>query len=188
MRRAYPLFAVVAFLAGCGNSGERAYYQTRYIPTDVESTYQSLQREQWQGDPTVYELPANAPALDGDHRSRRACTQPGPRFKPRPIVGTHDEVRGSSDPTVQVAGGWDKRPAPLGPIGPAKGYGAGRLGDTPPGGLPQTAMGPTVGAWDQRPQPHRGPDEIPATLVGALRDQAKDDYCLPPETPQLPSK
>ena len=188
MRCAYPLLAAVAFLAGCGSGGERAYYQTRYIPTDLESTYTSLQREQWQGDPTVYELPAGAPALEDTHYARRNCLPPGPRFKPQQIVGTHDEVRGSSDPTMQVIGGWDERPAPLGPLGPDKAYPVGRLGDPQPIALRQRSQWQPVGDWDQRQLPQRGPNQIQATKAGGMRDMAKTDYCMPPETPALPKK
>ena len=188
MRCAYPLLAAVFLLAGCGNSSERAYYQLRHIPTDLESTYQSVQRQQWQGDSTVYELPASPPALEDEHYARRNCLPPGPRFKAQQIVGTHDEVRGSSDPTSQIAGGWDQRPVPLGPVGREKGYPVGRMGEAPPAGLRQSSTWQPVGDWDRRPLAHRGSNQIPATKVGAMRDMAKDDYCLPPETPGLPKK
>ena len=156
--------------------------------TDLESTYHSVQRQQWQGDPSVYELPANAPAFEDDHIARRNCVPPGPRFKPQQVVGTHDEVRGSSDPTYQVAGGWDPRPAPLGPVGPDKAYPVGRMGDAPPAGLRQRSQWQTVGDYDQRPPHNRGSNVIGATDVAGQRDIAKDDYCLPSETPGLPKK
>lgn len=188
MRRAYslPALAVVILLAGCGDSGARAYYRSRYIPTDVEASYRSVERQQWSGDPDVYELPAAVPALDGEHYARRECAVPGPRFKPQPIVGTHDEVRGSSDPTLQDVGGWDPRPVPLGPIGPDTRYRISAQSDAPPSGLPQRAFGQPASGWDRRPAPKRGPNQIDANPIVGMRDPAKDDYCLPPAIPALP--
>jgi hypothetical protein len=188
MRRATPLVIALVSVAtwaltGCGGGNERLYYQTRAIPTDVESSYGSVQRQQWQGDPSVYELPAAAPAYEDEHRARRTCVLPGPRFKSPPIVGVHEDVRGSSDPTIQPAGGYDHRPQPLGPIGPGDAQIAGRLGDAPPAGLTQHSHWQTVGDWDSRNAPNRGSDVIPPTPMGASRDPAPEDYCLPGETP-----
>jgi hypothetical protein len=186
MRSAYPLLALTVLLTGCGDSSSRAYYRTRHIPSDVESTYRSVERQQWQGDPDVYELPATAPALEEEHYVRRNCETPGPKFKPQQIVGTHDEVRGSADPTVQVAGGWDPRPVPLGPVGPEKAYPVGGQAGAPPSGLRQYSQGQPASGWDGRPVPKRGANAIEATPVGGMRDMAKDDYCLPPAVPNPP--
>jgi len=187
MRCAYPLLAVL-LLAGCSGQSERLYYSTRYIPTDVESSYSSVQREQWKGDPTAYELPASSPALEDEHYVRRTCTLPGPKFKAQQVVGMRGEVRGSSAPSAQVAGGMDKRPIPLSSQGPDKGYPVARMGDVPPTSLGERTQWQQVGAADSRPEAKRGPLAIEATKAGVMRPMAKDDYCLPRETPGLPTK
>ncbi len=180
MRRLLPLCAVVLAVAGCSSSGERAYYQTRYIPSSGDALYSASEKSRWRGDHQVYELPANAPALGEDHRVRRDCVRPGPGFPVNGKVAYRDIPRGGGEVALQEAGGFDGRPdRGLGPQTKDPELVA-RMGDIPPGGLPQRNFHTQTGAYDRRAHPGTGPDTGPAQAIGAARDQDKWDYCLEP--------
>jgi len=72
MRRLLILLPALA-LVGCGDG---LYYQTRYIPTDIDSAFALS------FDGEVAELPASPPDIEGTHAERKDCTHPYQKFKP----------------------------------------------------------------------------------------------------------
>lgn len=183
MRRALLLCSGLAILAGCGDTSERAYYRSRYVPTSSETAYSAAERSKWKGDLTVYELPAAPPDLDGEALARGECERPGPKMKPQPVVGLHGEVAGTQYVALQEAGGMDKRPVPVGALGPLPGYVAGIQRGPDVGGIEPPNFYTKAGDWDSRP-PTSGINVRTPPVVGVMRDQDKTDYCLPTETPK----
>mgnify|MGYP000035225798 CR=1 FL=1 len=186
MRRAILLGAGLMVIAGCGNPEERAYYQTRYVPTSADTAFSSAQRASWKGDRSVYELPAAVPDLDQEALPLTGCERPGPRFRPQPVVGLHGEALASGAATFQEAGGWDTRPIPLGALSPLPGYPAGVQRGPDVAGIVQPHASTPAGTWDSRPPIH-GTALRPVEPIGAMREQEKTDYCMPPEAPTAPA-
>ena len=183
MRRTLIFCAGLMVIAGCGNPSERAYYQTRYVPTSSEVAYSSSERAKWKGDLSVYELPAAPPDLDNEALPRNECAKPGPQFKAQQVVGLHDDHDGTDIADIQDPGGWDKRPVPVGALRPLPGYEPGIQRGPDVGGIPQPNWYTKTGDWDKRPV-ITGITEKPAQPAGVMRAQEKTDYCLPVETPQ----
>lgn len=182
MRRAILLCAGLMVIAGCGDPSQRAYYSTRYVPTSSESSYSASERAKWQGDLSTYELPAAPPDLDGEALARSECERPGPQFKSQRVVGVHGEAPASGQANYQEPGGWDKRPVPLGALGPLPGYTAGIQRGPDVAGISQPNWHTKAGTWDTRPVIET-PDTRPPQAAGVMRDREKTDYCLPAETP-----
>jgi hypothetical protein len=178
MRRLAFLIPALAVLGGCS---EGLYYQTRYIPTDIESTYSASEQLTWSGDRETYELPAAPPDLEGTHRPRVDCTYPYQKFKPIAVVGYGDErPRSSADIGVITPGGTDDRIHPDGPtVAMAAPPVAGNDGrpqyrsDVPP-----ALYSPAAGAGDQRPHSTTGAgtNAIPVNPAGGWNSHA-NPYC-----------
>lgn len=151
VRLRLPLLALPALLlAGCSES---LYYDTRYVPTDIESTYSVSAQIGWSGDKQVYELPAAAPDIDGEHAERRRCAYPYQKLKPQTIAGMGaDQVHSSTDIGGVAYGGFDDRIHPTGPTVPL--HSAPYFAtDSRPGepGIPPALGNPKVSSWDERP-------------------------------------
>ncbi len=182
MRLLLPVLAVILVMAGCSSSGERAYYQTRYIPSSGDALYSASERSRWRGDHEVYELPGKAPALGEAHRARRDCVRPGSGFPVDGKVAYHDDVRGGSQVALQDAGGYDSRPdVGDGPLTKDP-ENIAAMGDVRPMGLPQRNFHTQSGAYDSRAQRGAGPTTGDAQAIGRARDQDKWNYCLEPHT------
>jgi hypothetical protein len=149
-----PLLALPVLALALGGCSESLYYDTRYVPTDVESSYSLSSRIAWSGDREVYELPAAAPDIDNEQKPRVRCTYPYQKFKPQTIAGMGlDQVHSSTDIGEVAYGGFDDRIHPSGPTVP--------LHDAPyfatdsrPGapGIPPALGNPKVGGYDTRPR------------------------------------
>jgi hypothetical protein len=173
----------VAMLVGCASSGERAYYQTRYIPTSGDNIYEPHERSKWTGDKTVYELPSHPPGIEDEHRPSRVCRRPGPQFKGTPIGGYGKyEIAGHSETGLTQMGGWDERPVPDKGTGPVHGYPVSAMANR---GVHSGTVEPPdrtyVSGPDTRPRSVTGAglDRNEAQPVWKLGDRPKDDYCLP---------
>ncbi len=179
------LLVVALAMAGCSSSGERAYYQTRYIPSSGDALYTASEKSRWHGDLQVYELPGNPPALGEEHRARRDCVQPGPGFPINGKVAYRDVPRGGGQVALQEAGGFDQRPARLqGPL-TQEPHLIAKTADVTPAGLPQRNFRTDAGGFDGRPRPGTGPDTGDAQAIDRMRDQDKWDYCLEPHATPL---
>ncbi len=152
--RKLPLLALPALALALGGCSESLYYDTRYVPTDIESTYSVSSQLSWSGDREVYELPAAAPDIDGEQKARVRCTYPYQKLKPQTIAGMGlDQVHSSTDIGEVAYGGYDDRIHPTGPTVPLhqSPYFA---TDSRPGqpGIPPALGNPKVGMYDDRPR------------------------------------
>lgn len=145
------LVPVLALMSACGESG--LYYQTRYIPTSIDSAY-AIDSATWFGDSQVLELPASPPDIDGEHRARADCVRPYQKFKPVAVVGVHaEEVRSLSGGSIQEIGAEDNRIHPVGSAVAMKGAPYAAYKNLPYAkGVTNPAMGPAVGDSDHRPR------------------------------------
>ncbi len=176
MRRLVLLVPVLALLGGCS---EDMYYQTRYIPTDIESTYSLSAQVGWSGDREVYELPAAPPDLDGTHRPRADCAYPYQKFKSDPIVGYADEhPRSSTDIGLTNPGGYDDRVRPDGPRVGMQAPPVYATDGRPPyhSQVPETSDYKQAGLSDWRPHSVTSSHEVEPQSVGGWNARA-NPYC-----------
>jgi hypothetical protein len=114
MRRLTLLVPLVIALTGCGDGG--LYYQTRYIPTDIDSSF-AVESVTWNGDREVIELPAAPPDLEGTNDPRVDCEYPYQKFKPTPVVGQKkDSIKSNGSGEIVVTGKMSDYVRPSGPI------------------------------------------------------------------------
>jgi hypothetical protein len=148
-----PWLALPALALALGGCSESVYYDTRYVPTDVESSYSLSARMGWSGDREVYELPAAAPDIDNEQKPRVRCTYPYQKFKPQTIAGMgRDEVHSTADIGEVAYGGYDDRIHPTGPTVPlheAPYFATDGRPSNP--GIPPALGNPIVGTYDERP-------------------------------------
>lgn len=154
MRRLLILTALVpalSLMTGCGESG--LYYQTRYIPTSIDSAF-AIEGATWGGDSQVIELPASPPDLEGEHRARADCVYPYQKFKPVAVVGVHAaEVKSLGGGSAQEVAATDTRVHPIGPSVALKGSPYAAYQNLPYAkGVTNPAMGPAVADTDHRPR------------------------------------
>lgn len=153
-RTKLPLLALPALLLALGGCSESLYYDTRYVPTDVESTYSVSARIGWSGDREVYELPAAAPDIDNEQKARVRCAYPYQKFKPQTIAGMGlDQVHSSTDIGEVAYGGYDDRIHPTGPTVPlheAPNFATDSRPFKP--GIPPVLGNPKAGMYDDRPR------------------------------------
>lgn len=183
LRRCAPILVVAALLAaGCAN--RREVYQARYIPTSGDAVFASYERARWKGDKEVFELPANPPGLEEDHRARMECQQPGPQFKPQTMLGID---KGGPVPNSEVGLQPMVRMSDLAP-------GAGVGPDKPQTIFVQSMRAPNypvppeiaardLAAWDGRPR-SVGYFPNPAQPMAATGRDHPWEWCLPSETPK----
>jgi hypothetical protein len=187
MPRLALLIPALALLGGCSES---LYYETRYIPTDIESTYTVSARIGWSGDHEVYELPAAPPDIENDQAARVRCAYPYQKFKPYPIVAVHAEDVHSSTDIGQIAyGSTDTRIHPTGPTVPLHeppNYAT----DSRPGepGIPPALMNPKIGMTDVRPRSTTGAgtDAIPPVPYTGWNENF-NPYCCGQVAPNVSS-
>lgn len=154
MRRMLLLLTLVpalALMSGCGESG--LYYQTRYIPTSIDSAF-AIESATWFGDSQVLELPASPPALDGEHRARADCARPYQKFKPIAVVGIGDEqIRSLGGGSTQEIAATDVRIHPVGYTSAMRNQPSSGYQNLPYAkGVTNPALGPEVGDTDHRPR------------------------------------
>jgi hypothetical protein len=176
MRRSTVLFPVLLLIAGCGDS--TMYYQTRYIPSSDES-FTTIGRLGYSADDDVYELPAQPPTLDGEHRKRADCAVPGQKFKPQAKVAyAPQEVRSNGPSDGPVVAVEDARMHPVGPDKGLKDVPVAKIENQPFEGLNQTRHEIiTPGITDYRPHSTTGAgtDRNPTIPVEASKDG--NPYC-----------
>jgi hypothetical protein len=146
-----PLVPALTLMSGCGDSG--IYYQTRYIPTSIDSAF-AIESATWFGDSQVIELPASPPDLEGEHRARADCAYPYQKFKPIAVVGVGEEqVRSLGGGSLQELAATDSRVHPIGPGVAMKGAPFAAQQNSPyTKGLTNPSMGPDVADTDRRPR------------------------------------
>jgi hypothetical protein len=149
MRRLLILIPALAVLCGCDGG---LYYQTRYIPTDIESSF-AIESLAWGGDSEVIELPAAPPDVDGVHRARVDCTYPYQKFKSQTVVAIGDaQVRSLAGNDGQPIAKTSDLDHPVGPDVAMRGPKVAVYANSPyQPGLPSASGSPTVSAMDRRP-------------------------------------
>jgi hypothetical protein len=187
MPRLMFLIPVLAMLGGCSES---LYYETRYIPTDIESTYSVSARASWSGDREVYELPAAPPDLASEAAPRQRCAYPYQKFKPVPIVSVHpDDVHSSTDIGQVQYGSTDTRVHPSGPTVPLH-EPPNFATDSRPGeeGIPPALMNPKIGMTDVRPHSTTGKETsaVPPVPYTGWNENF-NPYCCGNVAPTTPS-
>lgn len=150
MRRLLILIPALVALCGCDGG---LYYQTRYIPTDIESSF-AIESLVWGGDSQVIELPAAPPDIEGDHRARVDCVYPYQKFKGQAVVAIGDaQVRSSAGSDGQPIGKMSDLDRPVGPDVAVRGPKIAVYANSPyQPGLPSASGGPTVSTFDHRPR------------------------------------
>ena len=178
MRRLLLLAPVLAAMTGCGDG---LYYQTRYIPTDIDSSF-TVESLTWGGDKEVIELPAAPPDINAEHRPRIDCQYPYQKFKPTPVVAMKKEAIRSQDggENLKVATMSDYQ-RPTGPTVPLTGPKLAAYANSPYAiGVTHTAFKVDVGGNDTRPRSTTGAgtDTIdPIKVEGGLNSKNYNPYC-----------
>ena len=145
------LIPALTLMSGCGESA--IYYQTRSIPTNIDSAY-ALDGATWFGDRQVLELPASPPDLDGEHRARTDCARPYQKFKPIAVVGVGpDETHSLGGGSAQEIAATDARVHPVGYTSAMRGSPTATYQNLPYAkGVTNPALGPDVADTDHRPR------------------------------------
>jgi len=173
-----PLLALGVLALALGGCAESLYYDTRYVPTNIESSYSLTSQLAWSGDREVYELPAAAPDIDNEQKARVRCTYPYQKFKPQTIAGMgNDEVHSSTDIGEVAYGGYDVRIHPTGPTVPlheSPNFATDGRPSNP--GIPPALGNPDVSGYDRRPHSKTSIDSTePVPLLDWNRNA--NPYC-----------
>ncbi len=149
MRRLLILMPALMTLVGCGDG---LYYQTRYIPTDIDSAFAMS------FDGEVAELPAAPPDLEGTHRERKDCTYPYQKFKPIGKVQIKpDAIRSGGGTDNLLIADWDDRMRLSGPDTALPGPKTAVFGNSPyTPGVTQSAFKQAIADTDRRPRSTTG--------------------------------
>ena len=176
MRRSTVLLPALLLLAGCGDS--TMYYQTRYIPSSDES-FTAVGRLGYGADSEVYELPSQAPAIDGEHRKRVDCVVPGPRFKSQAKVEyAQEEVHGHGPSEGATIADEDARMHPTGPDRRLKDLPVAKIENQPFEGLLQTQRETIpVAITDYRPHSTTGAGTDRNPTIAIEADKDGNPYC-----------
>lgn len=173
MRRLLILLPALA-LVGCGDG---LYYQTRYIPTDIDSAFALS------GGGEVAELPAAPPDIDGTHPARKDCTYPYQKFKPIGKVQIKpDATRSLSGHDGQAIADTDDRMRLAGPDVALPGPPVALYANSPyEKGVTQTSFYQPVADTDRRPRSTTGAgtdvNANPQKVDGGLNSKNYDPYC-----------
>lgn len=174
MRRLLILLPALA-LVGCGGNG--LYYQTRYIPTDIDSAFALS------GGGEVAELPAAPPDIEGTHPERKDCAYPYQKFKPigkvqiKPAatrsLGGHDgQAIADTDDRMRLTGPDVALPGPRVALYANSPYEK---------GVTQTSFYQPVADTDRRPRSTTGAgtdvNANPQKVDGGLNSKNYDPYC-----------
>jgi hypothetical protein len=178
MRRLLLLAPVLAALTGCGDA---MYYQTRYIPSDIDSSF-TVESLSWNGDKEVIELPAAPPDIDATHRVRVDCQTPGQKFKPVPVVAMKKEPIRSTDglENLKVATMSDYQ-RPVGPTVALSGQKIAAYADSPFAlGVTHNNFKTDLGGTDTRPHSTTGAGtdtNAGVKVNGGLNSHNYNPYC-----------
>jgi hypothetical protein len=173
MRRLLILLPALA-LVGCGDG---LYYQTRYIPTDIDAAFALS------FDGEVAELPAAPPDIDGTHPQRKDCTHPYQKFKPLGKVQIKpDPIRSLSGHDAQEVAAYDDRMRLTGPDVALPGPRVALYANSPYApGVRQAAFYQPVAATDTKPRSTTGAgtevNANPVKVDGGLNSKNYDPYC-----------
>ncbi len=179
MRRLLFLAPVVALLAGCDGG---LYYQTRYIPTDIDSSF-TVEAVAWNGDREVIELPALPPDIDATHRARVECQHPYQKFKPTPMVRYKEPaIKSNGIADLQPVAKMSDYERPVGPNTVLAGPKVSGFTNSPYApGVTQRAFRVDISDTDRRPHSTTGAGTTvnPNTLKvnGGLNSHNYNPYC-----------
>ena len=174
MRRLLILMPALMTLVGCGDG---LYYQTRYIPTDIDSAFAMS------FDGEVAELPAAPPDIEGTHRPRKDCAYPYQKFKPLGKVQVKpDAIHSSGGSDGQLIGDYDDRMRLNGPDHALPGAKTAVFANSPYApGVTQSAFLQPAGDTDRRPHSTTGAGTNvtgnPVTVNGGLNSKNYEPYC-----------
>lgn len=174
MRRLLILMPALMALVGCGDG---LYYQTRYIPTDIDTAFAMS------SDGEVSELPAAPPDIDGTHPQRKDCVRPYQKFKPIGKVQTKpDAIRSGGGTDNQLISDYDDRMRLNGPDRALPGPKTAVFANSPyTPGVTQSAFLQPVADTDRRPHSTTGAgtrvNGNPVTVDGGLNSKNYDPYC-----------
>lgn len=174
MRRLIILMPALVLLAGCGDG---LYYQTRYIPTDIDSAFALS------GSGEEFELPAAPPDIEGTHRARKDCTHPYQKFKPIGKVQIKpDAIRSTGGAENTLIADTDDRMRLSGPDVTMPGPKIAVYGNSPYApGVTQKAFYQPVADTDRRPRSTTGAGTHvtgqPVKVDGGLNSKNYDPYC-----------
>lgn len=174
MRRLLFLMPALVLLAGCGDG---LYYQTRYIPTDIDSAFALA------GSGDENELPAAPPDIDGVHAARKDCTYPYQKFKPIGKVQIKpDAIRSTGGAENLQIADTDDRMHLTGPEVSLPGPKIAVYGNSPYApGVTQRAFYQPVADTDRRPHSTTGAGTDvpanPAQVGGGLNSKNYEPYC-----------
>jgi hypothetical protein len=175
MRRLLILLPALA-LVGCGDG---LYYQTRYIPTDIDSAFALSSSS----DGEVIELPAAPPDIEGTHPERKDCAHPYQKFKPIGKVQIKaDPIRSTSAGDTQLVATYDNRMRLTGPDVSLPAPKVVAYANSPYApGVTQKAFYQPVGNTDTRPRSTTGAgtdvNPNPQAVNGGLNSKNYDPYC-----------
>jgi hypothetical protein len=178
MRRLLLLAPVLAALTGCGDG---LYYQTRYIPTDIDSAF-AVESLTWNGDREVIELPAAPPDIEAANPPRVDCQYPYQKFKSSPMVGMSKEggrsYAGVDTTTVGTMATYER---PSGSTTAMPEPKVATYANSPFAlGVSHSAFNAQVGATDTRPRSTSGAGTDTTTNVeinGGLNSKNYNPYC-----------
>jgi hypothetical protein len=181
MRRLTLLVPLALALVGCGDGG--LYYQTRYIPTDIDSSF-AVESVTWNGDREVIELPAAPPNLEGDAEPRADCEYPYQKFKPAPVVAQKKAaVASNGGGELIVPGKMSDFERPVGPtVALAGSVRQANYANSPyEKGVTPTAFPQPIGSTDTRPHSTTGVGTNvtgnPQPVDGGLNSKNYNPYC-----------
>lgn len=173
MRRLLFLLPALA-LVGCGDG---LYYQTRYIPTDIDSAFALA------GGGEEIELPAAPPDIEGVHPPRKDCAYPYQKFKPIGKVQIKpDPIRSTSGGDNYQIAGTDDRMRLTGPETALPGPKVALYANSPYApGVTQKAFYQPVADTDRRPRSTTGAgtdvSAQPVKVDGGLNSKNYEPYC-----------
>jgi hypothetical protein len=173
MRRLLILLPALA-LVGCGDG---LYYQTRYIPTDIDAAFALS------FDGEVAELPAAPPDLEGTHPERKDCAHPYQKFKSIGKVQVKpDQIRSLGGVEGPTLAGTDQRMRLSGSSTALPGAKTAVYANSPYApGVTQTSFYQPVSSTDTRPRSTTGAgtdvNANPQAVNGGLNSKNYEPYC-----------
>jgi hypothetical protein len=153
------------------------YYQTRYLPTDVNVAYALSSGGE------EIELPAAPPDLENEHPERKDCVRPYQKFKEIGLVAMKTDAPGNRSGGSEVIpiGGTDERIHLKGPTVALTGPPISAYDRRPYApGVTQKSIYQPIGDNDRRPRSTTGAGtEVgqPVQVNGGLNSPNYDPYC-----------
>jgi hypothetical protein len=171
------IIPVLATLSGCADS---VYYDARYQPTDVDSTYSVEERIFWTGDAQNYALPAAPPDLADDAPARKDCAYPYQKMKGVQIAGHGPfEVAGHPDNHPFPISKMDDRLHPTGPdTALAEPERFGVIDSPAKPGIPPDLNNPVIGMTNDHPRSRTGAGtDVIAPMPYVGWNKPSNPYC-----------